>query len=101
MTECRKDVITAASVQPYLKVLSCDHQFNHNGESRLPDTVCTTSHQSFIVSLKTDTREGTGSGRTLFLTRITLFTCKVQAARLLPDLHTIIRSLIFPQHIFW
>lgn len=101
MTECRKDGIREAAAQPYLKVLSCDHHLQHNRDAQLPDAVCTATQHSFIVSVKTDTREGTGSGKELFLSRMMIFTCKVQAARLLPDVHAIIRSLIFPKHIFW
>jgi hypothetical protein len=101
MTACRKDGLAETSAQPYLKVLSCGQQLQHNGDSQLPDKVCTASHHSFIASAKSDTREGTGSGRGLLLSRITIFICKVQASRLLPDVHAIIRSLIFPKHIFW
>ncbi|MBW8687817.1 hypothetical protein [Chitinophaga rhizophila] len=101
MTGCPKDGIIEAAVQPYLKVLSCDQQLKHNRNFPFPDAVCTASHQSFIVSVKTETREGTGSDREQFLSRTTVFTCKVQASRLLPDLHAIIRSLIYPKHIFW
>lgn len=105
MTECCKDGIEEASahpyLKPYLKVLSCDHHLQHNRNSQLPDVVCTATRHSFIVSVKTDTREGTGTGKELFLSRLMIFTCKVQAARLLPDVHAIIRSLIYPKHIFW
>jgi hypothetical protein len=66
-----------------------------------PETIISTPQRSIIASVKTDTRDGADAARAHFLAGINLFSCKVQAARLLPDLQAIIRQLIFPQHIFW
>lgn len=91
----------SSSTRAFLKILSCDGQLKHNGRPPSRETIITTSQQSIIVSGRTDTRDGADTAREHFLAGINIFSCKVQAVRLLPYLHAIIRSLIFPQHIFW
>lgn len=72
-----------------------------NRKPEAPEKLIIIPGNHVISPLKTDDYDGTGAFREYFPDSITSFTCKVQAARLLPDLHAIIRSLIFPQHIFW
>jgi hypothetical protein len=98
----RHEARTASSPsRSFLRILSGDRQLKHNGRLPSRETIITTSQQSIIASGRTDTREGADTAREHFLAGINAFSCKVQAARLLPYLHAIIRSLIFPQHIFW
>lgn len=101
IAECNKATTSETAIPQQLKSLSFDHQLKHNGNTPIPDTIITASHQSVVASVKTDTRDGAGTARGQFLARITTFTCKVQTARLLSDLQAIIRLLIFPKHFFW
>ncbi|MVT12197.1 hypothetical protein [Chitinophaga tropicalis] len=67
----------------------------------LPERTIETPHNQVVTPIKSESRDGAGTFREYFLPRIPFFLCKVQASRLLPDVHAIIRSLLFPQHIFW
>jgi hypothetical protein len=87
--------------RPLLKILSCDGQVRHIGRPSAPETIITTTQQPGIASFKTDLPDGADTAREHYLAGINMFSSKVQATRLLPYLHAIIRSLIFPQHFFW
>lgn len=89
------------SPRPFQKLLSCDRQPKYDRGTPSPEIFIITSRPPVIASVKTDDRDRGDTDREQFLAGINLFSCKVQATRLLPDLQAIIRSLIFPQHIFW
>lgn len=101
ITGCHKARAVAPANRPFLKILSCDRELRRHGMPPSPETIITTPQRSVIASVKTDTRDGADTARTNFLAGNNLLSCKVQAVRLLSDLHAIIRSLIYPQHIFW
>lgn len=54
-----------------------------------------------IILLNTGSRDGADTYRAHFLSGIDTTGTTKMAARLLQDLHAIVRSLIFPQHYFW
>jgi hypothetical protein len=99
--ECRNVTTVETPVPQLLKLLSCDQQLKHNGCTPLPEIIVSASQQSLIISFKSDTRDGAGTAREYFSGRVNIFFYKVQATRLLPDLHAIINLLIFPKHFFW
>ncbi|SHN22961.1 hypothetical protein [Chitinophaga sp. CF418] len=101
ITGCHKASAVSPSTRPFLKILSCDRELRRHGMPSSPETIITTPQRSVIGSVKSDTRDGADTVSAHFLAGTSLFSCKVQAVRLLSDLHAIIRSLIYPQHIFW
>jgi len=100
-TGCNKASTASSATRPFLQLLSCDRELRRYGMPPSPETIISTPQRSIVASVKTDSRDGAAAARAHFLAGINLFSCKVQAVRLLPDLQAIIRSLIFPQHIFW
>ncbi|WP_089835678.1 hypothetical protein [Chitinophaga filiformis] len=101
VTGCNKASTASSANRPFLQLLSCDRELRRHGWPPSPETIISTPQRLTIASVKTDSRDGADAARAHFLAGINLFSCKVQAVRLLPDLQAIIRSLIFPQHIFW
>jgi hypothetical protein len=73
----------------------------HKAHLHIPQSTVAPFHQSVTTPYKTDNRDGAGTFREHFPIHIATAFCKIYASRLLPDVHAIIRSLIFPQHIFW
>ncbi|PWV46965.1 hypothetical protein [Chitinophaga sp. S165] len=101
ITGCHRARTAPFVTRPFLKILSCDGQVRHHGRPSPVETIITTYQQPGVSSFKTDLPDGADTGREHFLAGINTFSSKVQATRLLPYLHAIIRSLIYPQHIFW
>jgi hypothetical protein len=83
-----------------LKVISHPNPGWHNGTGYLPETVVECNNAVF-TPFKCESRPGTGHFSAYFLPRIPLQVAQPSTGRLLQDLHAIVKTLIFPKHIFW
>jgi len=72
----------------------------HNGTGYLPETIVDFNN-CFSSPNKCVYRPGTGHFSGYFLPRLPLYAAVLSTGRLLADLHAIVKTLIFPKHIFW
>lgn len=87
-------------VTTVLKVISHPNPGWHNGTGYLPETIVECNNAVY-TPLKCESRPGTGHFSAYFLPRLPLVVALLSTGRLLEDLHAIVRTLIFPKHIFW
>lgn len=88
------------AVTTVLKGISHPDPRWHNGTGYLPETIVECNNIVY-TPLKCHSRPGTGHFSAHFLPRQPFLGAQLSTGRLLEDLHAIVRTLIFPKHIFW
>ncbi|OMP77724.1 hypothetical protein [[Flexibacter] sp. ATCC 35208] len=93
--ENRKPVTTV------LKVVKSDPKPGwRKGTGYLPETIVDFNN-CFSSPNKCVYRPATGHFSAYFIPRLPLYAVVLSTGRLLVDIHAIVRTLIFPNHIFW
>ena len=72
-----------------------------HGHHAAPEMIIEIIHNQAVSPLRTDAPEGDVHFKVHFLPPLTAVSSKILVRRLLPDVHAIVRLIIFPKHIFW
>ncbi|RFM31677.1 hypothetical protein DXN04_28625 [Chitinophaga silvisoli] len=101
---CKKQYEAVAKRKPVTTVLKVVKSHSkpgwHYGTGYLPETIFDFNN-CFSSPNKCVYRPATGHFSEYFLPRLPLYAAVLSTGRLLVDIHAIVRTLIFPKHIFW
>ncbi|SFD84995.1 hypothetical protein SAMN05518672_103503 [Chitinophaga sp. CF118] len=86
--------------------IRCTQQFKQfsaisHGHHDAPAITIEIINNQTVVPSQTDAPNGNCYFKTYFFTPVVPVSNKILIRRLLPDVHAIVKLLIFPQHIFW
>lgn len=78
-----------------------EYSITSHGHHAAPETTIEIINNQVISPFRMDTPEGAAHFKTHFFPPVVAVSCNTLIRRLLPDVHAIVKLIIFPKHIFW